>query len=371
MVVAVLYGGDSCEKEVSVITGIQAMNALRGRHEVVPVYMTADGFFSPSDACSIKTYLGRKAVRRRVYWAGRKLYRKVCGVLVPYASLDCVVVCTHGGSGENGEIQGMLSVSGIPYTCVGTEASAIGMNKELSKYLFRSLGLEVAPWRCYDVALSDEEIADRAVAALGLPLCIKPCRQGSSIGVSVCADRDAVREAVAVARCFDDRILAERAFVDFSEINCACMTVNGETVISETERPQSWHEFLSYEDKYLHGGKSAPARECPADVPESVTVQVKTAAAAVYRALGARGVVRVDFVVEGGKVYVGEVNTVPGSLATYLFRPLGMTAADVLDALAEQAVAQNGAKKYEFDSPLLFEYLNAGANACKTGRKII
>ena len=349
MLVAVLYGGDSCEKEVSVITGIQVMNALKARHDVVPVYMTEEGFFSPKDACSIATYLGKSARRRRVYLTERGLYRKRAGLLVPFARPECVVVCTHGGSGENGEVQGLLSVLKLPYTCASVEGSAVGMNKVLSKRLFDALGLRSAKWSSYPVSMTDDEIADDAVAALGLPLCVKPCRQGSSIGVAVCRDKDAVKEAVALARCFDDDVLIERAFVNFEEVNCACLTRGGKVVVSETERIVPWHEMLDYEDKYLRGAKDAPGRECP----------------------GARGVVRVDFFVADGSVYVGEVNTVPGSLAAYLFKPLGMSAADVADALIEQAVASKDEKKYKFDSPLLFQYLNASSNACKIAGKII
>ena len=357
MLVAVLYGGDSCEKEVSVITGIQVMNALKGRHAVVPVYMTEEGFFSPKDACSIATYLGKRARRRRVYLTERGLFRKR--------------VCTHGGSGENGEVQGMLSSLKLPYTCVSVEGSAIGMNKVLSKRLFDSLGLRSAKWRSYPVSMTDGEIADDAVAELGLPLCVKPCRQGSSIGVAVCRDRDAVANAVAVARCFDDDVLIERAFVDFEEVNCACLTRGGEVVVSETERIVPWHEMLGYEDKYLRGAKDAPGRECPAKIPSALSDEIKAATEKIYRALGARGVVRVDFFVADGSVCVGEVNTVPGSLAAYLFKPLGMSAADVVDALIEQAIAPSGEKKYKFDSPLLFQYLNASSNACKIAGKII
>lgn len=371
MLVAVLYGGDSCEKEVSVITGIQVMNALKARHDVVPVYMTEEGFFSPKDACSIATYLGKSARRRRVYLTERGLYRKRAGLLVPFARPECVVVCTHGGSGENGEVQGLLSVLRLPYTCASVEGSAVGMNKVLSKRLFDSLGLRSAEWRSYPVSMTDDEIADDAVVALGLPLCVKPCRQGSSIGVAVCRDRDAVKEAVAVARCFDDDVLIERAFVNFEEVNCACLTRGGEVVVSETERIVPWHEMLDYEAKYLRGAKDAPGRECPAKIPSALSDEIKAAAEKIYRALGARGVVRVDFFVADGSVYVGEVNTVPGSLAAYLFKPLGMSAADVADALIEQAVSSKDEKKYKFDSPLLFQYLNASSNACKIAGKII
>ena len=165
--------------------------------------------------------------------------------------------------------------------------------------------------------------------------------------------------------------MIERAFVDFEEVNCACLTRGGEVVVSETERIVPWHEMLDYEDKYLRGAKDAPGRECPAKIASALSDEIKAATEKIYRALGARGVVRVDFFVADGSVYVGEVNTVPGSLAAYLFKPLGMSAADVADALIEQAVSSKDEKKYKFDSPLLFQYLNASSNACKIAGKII
>lgn len=374
MVVAVIYGGDSCEKEVSVISGMQAINALKGRHKVVPVYWADGKFFSPSDAGDVKTYLSSKAKRRRVWWLDGCLYRKICGAPVRFAKPDCVLVCTHGGRGEDGSLQGFLDVLGVRYTCADVEGCAVGMDKELSKHVFAAMGLKVAPWRSYVSSDGDDDaVADDAIARLGLPLCVKPCRQGSSIGVSVCRDREQVKEGVAVARSFDDKIIAERAFVDFKEINCACMTVHGEQVVSATERPLPWSSFLSYEEKYLKsGGKlQGGGRECPADLPQALTAQIEDATLKIYRALDARGVIRVDYIVEDGELWVNEVNVVPGSLATYLFAPLGMSAADVLDALIGDAAERRDAKKCKFDSPLLFDYLNASANACKIAGKII
>ncbi len=375
MNVAIVYGGTSCEKEVSVITGMQAVNALSDRYRVIPVYVTEEGFFSPRRAGKIKTYLGRAARSRRVVFADGKLYRKTGGILVKYADVDCCLLCTHGGGGENGELQGFFETQGLPYTSVGTEGSAIGMDKELSKLVFASMGLKVAPWLCFDGEVPKEEAVAAAVKAVGLPLCVKPCRQGSSIGVAVCATAEEVGEAVDVARCFDTKIIAEKAFTDFKEVNCACLTKDGETIVSETERPLSWRNFLSYEEKYLKsGGKlSGGGRICPADIGAEQTEKIKLWTKTVYRALGAKGIIRVDFIVDSdGEVYVNEANTIPGSLAAYLFSPLGMSYADAVGAAIEDAVARKKEEKRpEYDSPLLFEYLNASSNACKIGGKII
>ena len=114
MNVAIVYGGTSCEKEVSVITGMQAVNALSDRYRVIPVYVTEEGFFSPRRAGKIKTYLGRAARSRRVVFADGKLYRKTGGILVKYADVDCCLLCTHGGGGENGELQGFFETQGLP-----------------------------------------------------------------------------------------------------------------------------------------------------------------------------------------------------------------------------------------------------------------
>lgn len=253
MNVAIVYGGTSCEKEVSVITGMQAVNALSDRYRVIPVYVTEEGFFRRA-AQENKDVSGARRAQPQGRVRGRKAVSQKGGILVKYADVDCCLLCTHGGGGENGELQGFFETQGLPYTSVGTEGSAIGMDKELSKLVFASLGLKVAPWLCFDGEVPKEEAVAAAVKAVGLPLCVKPCRQGSSIGVAVCATAEEVGEAVDVARCFDTKIIAEKAFTDFKEVNCACLTKDGETVVSETERPLSWRNFLSYEEKYLKSG---------------------------------------------------------------------------------------------------------------------
>ena len=174
-------------------------------------------------------------------------------------------------------------------------------------------------------------------------------------------------EALAVAFEFDPLVLIERALEDFTEINCACVKSRGEIIVSSPERPLSRSEILTYEDKYLSGGKmSACGREFPAKLSEESCAAVQNAAATAYKELEMRGVVRFDFLIDkGGKIYLNEANTVPGSLADYLFTDKGIDGCRLMDILIEEACADTGERRGEFSSNVLRLY-SQGVNACKT-----
>lgn len=373
-VLAVIYGGDSTERDISVITAVQAMKALREEYDICPLMLEDGGFYIVSDASEIKSYIGKKQRRKRVYiqkdgifasgLTGRKL------VVRP----DCYLICTHGGTGENGALQGYLDVTGVPYTSSGVTASATGMDKALSKVLFSSLGLNVTPY----VVVEDAggESADKVEKKIGYPVIVKPVSQGSSIGIAVAKDRGELVEAMQTALAFDDRAICEKALEDFTELNCAVLTKDGKPLASELERPISWEQFLSFEEKYMSGGgkMSGGGREYPAKVPSGVRREVRDAAVAAYRAMGAKGVVRIDFLLDNtdGRIYINEANTVPGSLATYLFEQDGMSYADVVGCAVDDAISRaKSVKKTKFDSKVLCSYGKSSANACKMQGKIL
>ena len=371
---AVIYGGDSTERDISVITAIQAMKNLSGRYEIFPVLLVDGAFHTLRDADNVKTYIGGVKRKKRVYIEKEGIFVKgVFGmkkVFVP----DCCLLCTHGGSGENGGLQGLLDVADIPYTSAGVSASAIGMDKALSKTLFNALGLKVTP---YVLVNEDEkDAAERAEREIGFPVIVKPVSQGSSIGITVAKDKEQLREALGTAFFFDDRVLCERALTDFTELNCAVLVRDGRTLASELERPVGWEEFLTFEKKYLSGGgkMSGGGRIYPADVSEKVREEVRSAAIAAYEGTGMKGVVRIDFLLDNktGDVYINEANTIPGSLATYLFEKNGMGFADVVDCVVSDAISRSKRRKNaKFGSNVLDIYGKSSANACKMHGKIL
>lgn len=371
---AVIYGGDSTERDISVITAIQAMKNLCGRYEIYPVFLEDGAFYTLSGADSVKTYIGGVRRKKRVYIEKEGIFARGFWGMRKVFSPDCCLLCTHGGSGENGGLQGLLDVAGIPYTSAGVSASAIGMDKALSKTVFSSLGLKVTPY----VLVNEEErdAAERAEREIGFPVIVKPVSQGSSIGIAVARDRAQLENALATAFCFDDRVLCERALTDFTELNCAVLVRDGTAIASELERPVGWEEFLTFEKKYLSGGgkMSGGGRVYPADVSEKVREEVRSAALAAYEGTGMKGIVRIDFLLDNktGDVYINEANTIPGSLATYLFENNGLDFADVVDCAVNDAISRSKRRKNaKFGSNVLDIYGKSSANACKMHGKIL
>ncbi len=356
MNVAVFYGGKSCEHDVSIVTGVQTLNAIIGER-VIPVYVTRRGEWRiPKHPTELSAYRG--AVK------GKSVHMRPSSACLytehgrEYARIDVAVICTHGNGGEDGCLQGWLELCGVPYTGSGVAASAIGMNKSLCKRVFTAAGLNTLAHELIlrpDYEHGLRSVIERA-ALMGYPLIVKPNSLGSSIGVKKVNGARELIEALNVAFEWDNSVIIERALVGFTELNCAVLACQSGVIVSEVEQPVGLDDVLSYADKYERGGFKS-ARRFPADIPEELTKMVKTHARAAFDAIGASGVARVDFLYDNAqqKLYVNEINTVPGSLSTYLFEP-DMTANSVIHTLMDTAMAVNAAKtrlKYKFTSPTL------------------
>ena len=373
-VLAVIYGGDSTERDISVITALQAMKALGQEYDICPLLLEDGAFYIVSGADDIRSYIGKKCKKKRVYLEKNGIYIDRLTGRKRLIRPDCCLICTHGGNGENGALQGYLDVIGLPYTSAGVAASAIGMDKTLSKTLFSSLGLNVTPY--VTVADASGESTERVEKSVGYPAIVKPVSQGSSIGIAVAKDARELAAAIETALAFDDRAVCEKALTDFTELNCAVLVKDGEILASELEQPLSWEQFLSFEEKYLSGGGklSGGGRLYPAKVPPRVRSEVRDAAVAAYKGMGAKGIVRIDFLLDNtdGRIYINEANTVPGSLATYLFAENGMGYADVVRCAVDDALLRaKNVKKAKFDSKVLSVYGKSSANACKMHGKIL
>jgi D-alanine-D-alanine ligase len=359
--IAVIFGGKSCEHDISILTALQAMKNLdKSRYEVFPVYLRGGFFCGKLDRLSAFTPFDETEHKRAFIFDGAfyQSGKKLAKLFAP----DAALLCTHGGDGENGSLQGLLDVEGIPYTSSGVLGSAVCMNKIISKEIFGSMLLNTLK---YTVVKRDEfkSGADAAIEKIeslfDYPVIVKPASLGSSIGIQIAKNADELKSAIEIASHFDGEIIAERALTDFLEINCAAIFYDGELIVGETEQPVSWNAFLTYEDKYLVGGKlSGARRKIPAPVSDETNREVKETVKRIYSELGLRGVVRIDFLFDNisEKLFVNEVNTIPGSLSYYLFEPRGITYPALLDMLIAQA--ENDAQKsrqsaFEFASPVL------------------
>ena len=285
---------------------------------------------------------------------------------------DVALICCHGGEGENGVLQGLLDFNGVSYCSSGVLGSAVCMDKGAAKSVFEQMLLNVIQHITVfaeDLARDPDLAAAHCEKALKYPMIVKPASQGSSIGIRAAHDRAELIEAMQVAAEFDGKLLVEEKLTDFAEVNCAAYLKGGRVVVSETERPLAAGELLTFEDKYMSGGKmSGGGRVMPADVGEELNAVVRSVTERVYRAMELRGIVRADFLVDRtrGKVYINEINTVPGSMAFYLFEPLGIDFAGLLTDQIEEALAlrRAGSRRTVFRSAVLTHY-GKGAKSSK------
>ena len=259
--------------------------------------------------------------------------------------IDIAVLCCHGGEGENGTLQAILENAKIPYTCSGISASAVGLNKVLAKQIFKSAGLNVVEYT--QISHSEYEnnlkgLIEKLKAEIGYPMIVKPTSMGSSIGVSKVANDKELISALSVAFEWDNNIIVERALKNFYELNCAVLKDKDEIIASEVEKPTSLDEILSYADKYERGGLTCKGgREFPASISSELSEKIKQNALIAYESIGASGIARIDFLVEGDDVYVNEINTIPGSLALYLFE----NESETLQKIIEQGKLEHKNRK--------------------------
>ena len=358
--VSVFFGGRSVEHEVSVISAMQAVAAIdKNKYDVVPVYITKDcEYYTGERFGDIESYkdipaLLQSGVQVSLIRAGggaalvprrRKLFKGNDEI-----HLDVAFPVVHGTNTEDGTLQGLFESVGLPYTGCDILSSAVCMDKAVAKHLLRAHGLPVLPDETLDAAVynKDPEAAlEKLAQAPGYPMVIKPVNLGSSVGISRAADRESLRAALDTAFLYAPRILAERAVAPLREINCAVLGDRNDARASVCEEPAGQDEILSYADKYQSGssgkkaGMTSLKRRLPAELPEALAGQLQDTAVKAFQALGCAGVVRIDFLLENGVFYINELNTIPGSLAFYLWEASGTSFAALTEELIRLAFAR-------------------------------
>jgi D-alanine-D-alanine ligase len=390
--VAVLFGSRSVEHEVSIITAIQAMDAMDPRrYEPIPIFITKDGRWATGpDLRRIEAYKDVPGLLRRcdpVFlrpepYGGRLFVQeeaRLGGRRTRAVEIDVAFPIVHGTYGEDGTIQGLLELANVPYVGSGVVGSAVGMDKVIMKAAFKAHGLPTVEYRWFTRRRWEAEreaVIGEIEGALRYPLFVKPANLGSSIGITKAIDRLTLAEAMDVAAHYDRRMLVEESFEGATEINCAVLGADDPRP-SVCEEPVRWTEILSYEDKYLRGGKGKGAAEAegmasldrriPAPISEHLTAEVQRLAVAAFIAADCAGVARVDFLVDpaSGTIRVNEINTIPGSLSFYLWEPSGVPFPTLIDRLIDIAFERHRERRrttYSYDSALL-ETLAKGAKA--------
>ncbi len=380
--VAVLFGGKSTEHEISIISAIQAIGYINAdKYEVIPVYITKNNDFYVGESIgNIEEYthipqLLNKSTR--VIWV--KEGEKVSLMRYPMkkfgnnviTQVDLAFPIVHGTNVEDGTLQGYLATLGLPVVGCDVLSSAVGMNKYVMKTVLKDNGIPVLDCKCY--TWKDYEDVDALVSkiesAFTYPVIIKPLNLGSSIGIKVAKDRDELLEALDLGFEFSKKILVERAISNLKEINCSVLGDYESAEASECEEPVNSDEILSFEDKYISGSKGGAKtggskgmaslkRKIPADISSEMRDKIRKMAVDAFIALGCSGVSRIDFMIDmdTNEVYLNEINTIPGSLAFYLWEPLGMKYEHLLDnmiQLALKADRENHKVVYSFETNVL------------------
>ena len=394
--VAVLFGGKSVEHEVSVISGIQAIMAMdKEKYEIIPVYLTKenDMYIGPDigDIAAYKDIKGLLARSNRVVAVregGRvrlvQYPQKTFGGMTP-VDVDIAFPIVHGTTVEDGALQGFIKTLGIPFVGCDVMSSAVCMDKYVSKAVLKDAGVPVLDAKVYTLAdyAELEGMMDDVEKVFGYPVIVKPINLGSSVGIGVAADRGELMEAFDDAFAYASRVLVEHAISKLREINCSVLGDENEAMASECEEPISSDRILSYEDKYVNGGggkktgakgsgsKGAGmanlSRIIPAELSPEKREEIRDLAVKSFKALGCNGVARIDFMIdeETGKLYFNEINSIPGSLAFYLWEPVGVPYSELLDRMIELAL-----KRARIEDSLTFTFdTNILANANLGGSK--
>jgi D-alanine-D-alanine ligase len=340
----VVFGGRSGEHEVSLASARAIMEALRrdGRHEVVPVGITREGrWISSEDPMRELEAAGREIIGA----GGAAAPPAKTGEKIPstLGTVDVVFPVLHGPYGEDGTIQGMLELAGIPYVGSGVLASAVGMDKITMKKIFAHHGLPQVEW----VGLTRRDWEGdgngwigRVEDSLGYPCFVKPANLGSSVGIARATDAAQLRSALEEAAALDRRLIIE-AGVDAREIEVSVLGNERPEVSLPGEILVKKNEFYDYEAKYSDGGMELVV---PADIPEETAEELRRVARAAYEAIDAAGMARVDFFLErdSGRLLLNEINTIPGFTSTSVYSRLwaasGLPYEDLLDRLVALAL---------------------------------
>ena len=314
--VAVFFGGESVEHDVSVITGTLTLNSIdKNLFNPIPIYVAKDGrWFTGEILKDVDEYktLNQKKLIEVILKSGRNQLFQIKGKkLKPLLAIAVAINCMHGERGEDGCLAGVLSMSNIPLASPNLLASSVCMDKSFTKTVMKGLKIKTLPSVSVGEKFNEKEVFSK----LKLPLIVKPNSLGSSIGISKVNKKEDLTSAISFAKKFGERVIIEPFLKDFIEINCAVYRDrHGKIVVSECERPVGKDEVLSFDDKYKSG-----KRIFPADISEKLSSKIKDTTKKVYSELYADGVLRIDYLVSGDEIYLNEVNTVPGSLACHLF----------------------------------------------------
>ena len=402
--VGVIFGGESAEHEVSIISAIQAINKMNEeKYDIIPIYITKDRqWYTGAMLKDIDSYQDLSLIKKYatnvvlVEKNNRFILQKKKGLFKrEVAEIDIAFPIVHGTNVEDGVLQGYLQTIGIPFVGPNTYAGVVGQDKVFMKAIFEKEDLPLSKyvWFYDSEYKTDKDEVLKKISKLKYPLIVKPATTGSSIGISYAEDEAKLCEAIDDAINYDTKILVEEVVENLKEVNISVLGNYEHQKLSVIEEVNGHNKFLTYEDKYIGGGKTkakfgvksvpsckgskgmlSTSRKIPADLSDELKEEVETVAKKAFKALGSSGCCRIDFLIDSkkNKVYVNEINSIPGSLAFYLWEPLGKDYTELLDDMINIGIKdykKRSSKTYTFDTNILQGFANNSLKGGKTKLK--
>ncbi len=391
--VGVFFGGKSVEHEISIISMIEATLRLNeDKYEIVPIYITKEGvMYTGEDLLDLEMYRDIPVLLKRCFKVavvndgkGVKVIRVPAPIIGRRVlnTIDVAFPIVHGTNVEDGTIAGFLNLLDIPYVGPDILASSLGMDKIAMKKVLKESGIPVVDYVGFyskEYVKDEEKILKEIDEKLKFPLIVKPGNLGSSVGIKKVKNKQELEEAISFAMEFSDRVIVENCVSDLKEINCAVIGDITESTATECEEPILAGDILSYTDKYVgdtktKGGKmgavkgarkggarkgiggvnnSHEGKKLPADIPDETRDEIQRLAKETFKVLGCSGISRIDFLIdqEINKIYVNEINTIPGALSWYLFEASGKEFSDILEEAIDVAI-----RRYSEREKLTFSY---------------
>ncbi len=385
--VGVIFGGESVEHEVSIITAIQAMNKIdEEKYEIIPIYITKDReWYTGSMLRDIDVYQDLSLIKKYAsnvvlyYKNGSYILQKKNGLFKSIVKeIDIAFPIVHGTNVEDGVLQGYLQTIGIPYVGPNVYAGVVGQDKAFMKDVWAAANLPIKNYTWFydsDYRQNTDDVLKK-IKKLKFPVIIKPATTGSSVGISVCKNEEQLKDGIDEAIQYDSKIVVEEVVENLKEVNIAVMGNYEHQKVSEIEEVLSSNKFLTFADKYISGGKgklkgkmkvpvkgpskgmASANRKLPANLDDEVREEVERIAKKAFKVLGSSGNSRIDFLIDedDNKVYLNEINSIPGSLAFYLWEAKDISFTTILDDMIKIGIKdykKRVSKTHSFESNIL------------------
>ena len=366
--ICILYGGKTTEHEISIITALEALeNFNKDKYNILPVYISKENdFYTGSELLDINNYkdieiLLTKLKKVNFIKENNNLYVKVKNKFYnrKIFKVDCLFPIVHGTNTEDGTIAGYLSMFNVPYVLSDVCSSAVSMDKYFTKCILNYNNIDVLPGLTFNIHDDIDIVIKQIEDKLSYPVIVKPNNLGSSIGIKSASNIDELKDAIYYSFEFSKDIIVEEKLNEFREINCSVLGDSENMITSSLEEVIKSDEILSFNDKYLSNLKTKNIdplnRIIPASISKELEDKINDISIKTFKILKSNGVIRIDYLYDQNKdkLYVNEVNNIPGSLASYLWKESGKNFTTLLDELIKLAF-----KRYREDEKINYVFLS-------------